>query len=193
MSNHWRALNDATTGKDSERVEIFMHYDYAYWTIPMTYRIDIQHACSDILPISDKVIMLWAKTALQSQLTSAELTIRLVDPDEMIGLNNTYRQENKTTNVLAFPMVVPKSIRRKRLLLGDVVICPSVLASESQTAHMPLEAHWAHIVIHGILHLLGFDHMETQDEQKMQSLEIALLNQLGYPNPYSEDTKLYGH
>lgn len=154
----------------------------------MTYRIDIQHACNSTIPITDDLIMLWAKTTLQSLQPTAELTIRLVEPEEMIHLNHSYRQQNKPTNVLAFPANLPKTVRLARPLLGDVVICPQVLLEESQAQSIPLEAHWAHIVIHGILHLVGYDHIKPEEARIMEEREVTLLTELGYDNPYQEDT-----
>jgi probable rRNA maturation factor len=156
----------------------------------MTYHIDIQHACSTDIPIADTLIMLWAQTTLQSAQPAAELTIRLVDAEEMITLNNTYRKQNKTTNVLAFPSNIPSAVALDCPLLGDVVICPQVLLEESIADQKPLEAHWAHIVIHGILHLLGHDHIKPEEAHLMEQQEISLLAQLGYDNPYQEEPHL---
>lgn len=151
----------------------------------MTYRIDIQHATHLRPPTTDKMLKLWAKTTLQSLRSAGEITIRLVDSEEMAFLNHTYRQQNKPTNVLAFPQHVPEAVTMACPLLGDVVICPEILTSEATP--QALEAHWAHIVIHGVLHLLGYDHIQTEDAQIMEAQEIALLAQFGYDNPYLED------
>lgn len=153
----------------------------------MTYHIDIQHACHGNAPIEDAMLRLWAETTLQSLRSAGELTIRLVDTEEMIYLNHTYRQQNKPTNVLAFPQQVPSIVALDCPLLGDVIICPEVLAAESLTAKQALSAHWAHIVIHGVLHLLGFDHIQPQDARIMEEHEIKLLAKFGYDNPYLED------
>ena len=152
-----------------------------------THHIDIQHACAREASITDAMIMLWAKTSLETLTKSAELTIRLVDSEEITELNQRYRQQSKSTNVLAFPADLPKMIKLSRPFLGDVVICAEVLKQESLSQHLALEAHWAHIVIHGILHLLGYDHISDQDAQIMQGFEIKLLQQLGFANPYAED------
>jgi probable rRNA maturation factor len=150
----------------------------------MNFRIDIQHGTDSQHPISDKLLMAWAKRTLAYFCANAELTLRLVSAAEMMQLNQTYRAQHKPTNVLAFPANIPVHIKLKRRLLGDVVICPAVLAEESVEQLKSLEAHWAHIVIHGILHLLGFDHMTQADEIIMQQHEIALLSSLGFDNPY---------
>ena len=107
-----------------------------------------------------------------------------LDEDEMINLNYTYRNLNKTTNVLAFPASYPKDIKLKYPLLGDIIICPTVLLQESKELNLPLVSHWAHIVIHGVLHLLGYDHIKEDDKHIMQEIEIKLLESLGFNNPY---------
>jgi probable rRNA maturation factor len=96
-------------------------------------------------------------------------------------MNHQYRQQNKPTNVLAFPSEIPPQVTLDYPFLGDVIICPAVLHRESMALGKPCEAHWAHIVIHGILHLLGYDHLDDQDACIMQALENKLLVQLGYP------------
>ena len=151
----------------------------------MTYHIDIQHACHDPIPIDDATLTLWAKTTLQSLRPAGEITIRIVNPEEITHLNHHYRQQNKATNVLAFPQDIPAEVQMDCPLLGDVIICPAVLALEASESM--LQAHWAHIVIHGILHLLGYDHILPQDAHIMEEQEITLLAQFGYDNPYSED------
>jgi probable rRNA maturation factor len=150
----------------------------------MTYHIDIQNAASSMLPMTDSEITYIAILSLKEHLPDAELTIRFVNEDEMIELNHTYRQQNKTTNVLAFPFKQPPGIELDCPLIGDVIICPNVLELESKQLHKPLKAHWSLIIIHGILHLLGFDHIEDSDAEIMQSFEIKLLAELGYNNPY---------
>lgn len=150
----------------------------------MNHHIDIQRVCEDIIPIDDEIMTHWAGLALSGYGESAELTIRLVSAEEMTELNHQYRGQNKTTNVLAFPSNIPKHVALDYPFLGDVIICPSVLLQESTELNKPLIAHWAHITIHGILHLLGYDHIEEKDSIVMQSLEIKLLYTLNFDNPY---------
>jgi probable rRNA maturation factor len=150
----------------------------------MTYFIDIQNACETELPLSEELLTDLACLALRDQTTSAELTIRLVAPAEMVYLNTTYRNINKTTNVLAFPCLLPEEIELECPLLGDVIICPEVVAEESAQAKKNIQEYWSHIVIHGVLHLLGYDHIEDKDALIMQKIEITLLAELGYQNPY---------
>ncbi|QBR84221.1 rRNA maturation RNase YbeY [Legionella israelensis] len=152
-----------------------------------SYHIDIQKATEKNPPISENNLTRWAKLALRDHIKIAELTIRLVDKEEITTLNRTYRKKDKATNVLAFPADVPKNIELDYPLLGDVIICPQVLEEESQKLDTSLIQHWAHIVIHGILHLLGYDHMIETDAVKMQSIEVRLLNELGYNNPYENE------
>lgn len=157
----------------------------------ISYHVDIQHAQQNPLPISDELLTQWAVLTLKNHRDSAELCIRLVDPPEMTALNYQYRHQKKVTNVLAFPASYPSEVELEYPMMGDVIICPEVLELESKALNTPLEAHWAHIVIHGVLHLLGYDHIEKADAEMMQPLEIALLHELGYDNPYqSEDDNI---
>lgn len=155
----------------------------------MNYHIDIQDACSNESAINHELLITWASLALENQVPTAELTIRLVDEEEMIFLNSTYRKQNKPTNVLSFPSKIPKSILHEMThpLLGDVVICPFVLEEESISYNKSSEAHWAHIVIHGVLHLLGYDHIKDHETIVMQNLETQLLSRLGFENPYKTE------
>jgi probable rRNA maturation factor len=155
----------------------------------MTYHIDIQNASGKSLPLTNNQLTNLAILALTNQQDSAELTIRLVNPKEMYDLNHRYRQQNKVTNVLAFPSSLPDEIELECPLLGDIVICPEVLLLESQEQKKSLPEHWSLIVIHGVLHLLGYDHIEEEDATVMQALEIKLLAKIGYPNPYDLEEK----
>ncbi len=112
----------------------------------------------------------------------AQLTIRITDEAEIQELNRTYRHQDKPTNVLSFPFEQPPGVEIP--LLGDIIICAAVVAREADEQGKPLEAHWAHMVIHGTLHLLGYDHIEEAEAEEMEGLEIALLTALGYANPY---------
>ncbi|CDZ79190.1 Endoribonuclease YbeY [Legionella massiliensis] len=150
----------------------------------MTYHIDLQHATDEVIPISDELLIQWAELPLIEHMESAELTLRIVNTEEITELNHSYREQNKATNVLAFPIIVPDNIELEFPLLGDVIICPAVLAKESIEQDRPLEEHWAHIVIHGVLHLLGYDHIKDNEAEEMQAQEIKLLAKLGFSNPY---------
>ena len=150
----------------------------------MSYYIDIQIACESPLPFQNDILEKWATIALPLHREHAELTLRFVDSREMINLNFTYRQQNKVTNVLAFPTDYPPHIELDFPMLGDIIVCPEVLTEESLQLKTPLEAHWAHIIIHGVLHLLGYDHIKDEDANKMQAIEVKLLAEIGYANPY---------
>lgn len=106
----------------------------------------------------------------------AELTIRVVSAAESRRLNRTWRGKDKPTNVLSFAADAP--------LLGDLAICAPVVAREAREQGKPQTAHWAHMVVHGVLHLLGFDHENDRDAARMEARETKILAQLGMPNPY---------
>jgi len=144
--------------------------------------IDVQRiAQAENLP-SDEEFAVWVNAALGQYNKPFELTIRLVDESESQALNSQYRQKNKPTNVLSFPFEVPEGIELN--LLGDLVICVQVVEVEANQQQKTLSAHWAHMVIHGCLHLLGFDHISDEEAEEMESLEIDILAKLGFNNPY---------
>ena len=121
----------------------------------------------------------WCELALRQRTADSELTIRLVDEAEGRELNHTWRHKDYATNVLSFPAEIPDGILDIPLL-GDLVICAPVVAREAAEQGKALEAHWAHLVIHGCLHLLGYDHMEPEDEKVMLARQEEILNELGY-------------
>jgi probable rRNA maturation factor len=133
----------------------------------------------------------WCEAALRQRTADSELTIRLVDEGEGRELNRTYRQRDYATNVLSFPADLPDELDGIPLLdiplLGDLVICVPVVEREAGEQHKSLDAHWAHLVIHGCLHLLGYDHLEDAEAEEMEALERALLAELGHPDPYADD------
>ena len=128
----------------------------------------------------------WCELALRQRSGDSELTIRLVDEEEGRALNNTYRHKDYPTNVLSFPADVPDELLDIPLL-GDLVVCAPVVAREASEQRKTLQAHWAHLVIHGCLHLLGYDHMDDAEAEEMEALERALLAELGHPDPYAAD------
>lgn len=148
----------------------------------MKAKIDIQLASEQPHP-DIKQLQSWAQLALHEH-PNSEMTLRLVDREEIHQLNHTYRHKDAPTNVLSFPSDLPDYL--DIALLGDVVICNDVVNQEAQEQNKPHDAHWAHMVIHGCLHLLGYDHIEESDAQIMEHLECQLLAQLGYTNPYEE-------
>ena len=155
------------------------------------YLIDIQQHTQDALPVQLEDINTWASLALKDLVDAGELTILLVDKQEIQALNKNYRQKDKPTNVLAFPSDVPEIVELDTPLLGDIIICPEVLHEESIELNQPVHQHWAHIVIHGVLHLLGFDHIQADEALDMQTLEIKLLSEVGFANPYEGEDDTY--
>ena len=145
-------------------------------------RIDVQYAVTaDGIP-AEESIRQWVEQALPAEYASAELTVRIVDEAEITALNRQYRGKDGPTNVLSFPYEAMAGVDSR--LLGDVVICAPVITSEAVVQHKLLEAHWAHIVIHGVLHLLGYEHYKEDDADRMETTETGLLAGLGYANPY---------
>jgi probable rRNA maturation factor len=127
--------------------------------------------------------VVWVKTVLDHvQKPNCELCVRLVSLEEMTALNHLYRGKNKPTNVLSFKADTPPL--PGHVLLGDMVICPEVVGQEAIAQEKPLEAHFAHMVIHGTLHLLGYNHTQEVEAAQMEALEVVLLSTLGYNNPY---------
>jgi probable rRNA maturation factor len=131
---------------------------------------------------SEADILRWVAAAVGDAMAEAQLTVRITDEAEIRELNATYRGKDYATNVLSFPFEAPPGVDLP--LLGDIVVCAAVVAREAAEQGKPLQAHWAHMVIHGTLHLLGYDHIEEVDAEEMEGLEIALLADLGYANPY---------
>jgi len=149
----------------------------------MTIEVDIQRASEAPDQPDDDSLIRWAALALRDK-PDHELTIRLVDADESQALNSEYRHKDYPTNVLSFPADLPPELNIP--LLGDLVICVPVVNREAAEQGKPREAHWAHMVIHGCLHLLGHDHIEDADAEAMEQLERQLLAELGIADPYLE-------
>lgn len=126
----------------------------------------------------------WSEFALKQQkIRNAELCIRIVNEKESAQLNQHYRHKSGSTNVLSFPADVPAGLAIP--LLGDIVICAAVVNREARAQGKTRSAHWAHMVVHGSLHLLGFDHIRNRDATKMEEQEVKILHKLGFSNPYS--------
>lgn len=153
----------------------------------MTYLIDIQIATDAQISITEGQITDWAMHTLKSEINGGEITIRITDQDEITQLNHAYRKKNQATNVLSFPANIPKNIDLDTPLLGDIIICLDVIIQEAQDLNKSLESHFAHMIVHGILHLLGYDHIEPTDAEIMQAKEIKIIHAIGYSNPYTEE------
>ncbi|WDY58613.1 rRNA maturation RNase YbeY [Pseudomonas sp. PSKL.D1] len=147
--------------------------------------LDLQRATDAAAP-DDAAFRRWCELALRQRTADSEMTIRLVDEAEGRELNHTYRHKDYATNVLSFPADVPDDLLDIPLL-GDLVICVQVVEREAAEQGKSLEAHWAHLVIHGCLHLLGYDHIEDEEAEEMEALERELLAELGHPDPYADD------
>lgn len=133
---------------------------------------------------SEAHIQLWVDTALEEVNHDTEIVVRIVDEQESAELNEQYRHKQGATNILSFPVEIPEGIDLN--LLGDLVICAPVLEQEAQQQNKVLAHHWAHIIIHGVLHLLGYDHLDDEQAEDMENKEIALLQKLNIPNPYQQ-------
>src|SRR5690606_12221002 len=149
----------------------------------MTVEVEIQTATDAPDQPDDDSLIRWAALALRDD-PGKELTIRLVDAEESRTLNREYRNRDYPTNVLSFPADLPPELDIP--LLGDLVICVPVVNHEAAEQGKPAAAHWAHMVIHGCLHLLGHDHIEDDEAEAMEALERQLLAELGIADPYLE-------
>jgi probable rRNA maturation factor len=146
--------------------------------------LEIQYATRlRSLPSADE-FRSWVTAALAGRRDEAELAIRLVDDEESRQLNHKYRGKDQSTNVLSFPADVPVEVASP--LLGDLVICAPVVLRESEEQGKTANAHWAHLVVHGVLHLLGYDHQNTNEASTMESLEKEILFGMNLPDPYKE-------
>ena len=145
--------------------------------------VDLQIATENIdgLPTEEQIVQ-WATAAVQPEGDEVEMTVRIVDEDESHELNLTYRGKDRPTNVLSFPFECPDEVELP--LLGDLVICRQVVEREAAEQEKPLMSHWAHMVVHGSLHLLGYDHIEDDEAEEMESLETQIMQGLGFDDPY---------
>ena len=150
--------------------------------VPYAVELEVQVA-SDALDIpSQQQFDEWVTAVMAEARIPVELVIRIVDEAESRALNSQYRGRDKPTNVLSFPFEPLPELKLNHL--GDLVICAPVVQREAAEQHKPEAAHWAHMVVHGLLHLQGYDHQNEQDAVAMESMEISIMERLGYPNPY---------
>jgi probable rRNA maturation factor len=144
--------------------------------------LDIQLA-TEFAEIPTAVMMqLWVDAVLKDSEQDSEIVVRLVDESESAELNLQYRHKSGPTNVLSFPFEAPEGFEMD--LLGDLVICAPLIAQEAQQQNKALFDHWAHILIHGVLHLIGYDHLQDDEAEEMEALEIKILSTLNIDNPY---------
>lgn len=155
----------------------------------MTVEIQIA-STSQSLP-SQKQFTQWVDLATVPARLGADVVIRIVDQAESAELNQTYLQKEGATNVLSFPFEMPNGMPDDALtgdILGDLVICAPVVEEQAEQQGKLGLSHWAHMVIHGCLHLQGYDHIETEQAMVMEDLEIKLLDSIGINNPYIDDS-----
>jgi probable rRNA maturation factor len=129
----------------------------------------------------------WVAAALKGRIREADLAVRIVDEKEGCSLNHHYRDKDYATNVLSFPAELPEGLPKgiKMPLLGDLVICAPVVAREAAEQGKSLAAHYAHLTVHGTLHLLGWDHEDDKEADAMEQLEREILADLGIDDPYA--------
>jgi len=145
--------------------------------------LEVQYASNaEHLP-AQAALRRWAEAALRHAGVDGELLVRIVDEAESSELNLGYRGKQGPTNVLSFPFDAPPALADERHL-GDIVICAPVVRAEASQQGKVLSAHWGHMVVHGVLHLLGYDHQTTSEAHAMERLECEILAELGFPNPY---------
>ncbi|MFC1237362.1 rRNA maturation RNase YbeY [Vibrio sp. F74] len=152
----------------------------------MTIELDLQIAVTNNIDLPSKNdFHTWLSETVRLFQPQAEVTIRLVDEKESQQLNSEYRGMDKPTNVLSFPFEAPPEIELD--LLGDLIICKQVVEKEAQEQNKPLSAHWAHMVVHGALHLLGYDHIDDEEAEEMESLETEIMQNMGFDDPYIDE------
>lgn len=150
--------------------------------------IDVQRVFASDGQPDDASLQRWVDTALAALNEDTEIVVRIVGIEESAELNSYYRAKQGPTNILSFPFEAPDIDGFESALLGDLVVCAPVLAAEAEQQGKPLLDHWAHIIIHGVLHLLGYDHIDEADAEEMESKEIVFLQQLTIRNPYLQVT-----
>jgi len=149
----------------------------SYFILKKPIMVVIQNPINDV-----SINEINLKDVLQQVITDlgkgeSELLIRIVDKAEIQNLNKTYRHKDKPTNVLSFPLELPEVVAED--LIGDLAICAELVVAEAQQQHKSINDHWAHLILHGTLHLLGYDHIEDEDANIMEALEVKLLDSIG--------------
>ncbi len=144
--------------------------------------VELQNASASVSLPSEEDVTHWAKAAIRR--SDAEIVVRVVDEPESAELNGRYRGKSGPTNVLSFPFEAPPGVETD--ILGDLAICAPVVETEAREQGKTLQAHWAHMVVHGVLHLQGYDHRDDDEAAIMESEEIAIMNKLGFSNPYEK-------
>jgi probable rRNA maturation factor len=158
----------------------------------MNLTVDVQQASTVEETPSATYFQQWVAATLTGKMKSAELSIRIVDETESQAFNSQYRGKDKPTNVLSFPFELPEGIPEGELdhLLGDLIICAQVVSKEAQEQQKPLLDHGAQMVVHGTLHLLGYDHIDDEEAEEMEQLERNILKTLDIADPYKGDNEV---
>jgi probable rRNA maturation factor len=143
--------------------------------------IDFEDA-TGICPIASDQVVSWVESLASEIEEASELVIRVVDANESQKLNKTFRDKDYPTNVLSFPADI--QLPEGPTILGDIAICLPVVKREADEQSKCFDQHFAHMVVHGCLHLMGYDHEDEDDADQMEAKEIGILENLGYPNPY---------
>lgn len=146
-------------------------------------RIDISYGLPRAGLPAAGTLRAYAEAALAGRREQGELSVRIVDTDEGRALNRDYRDKDYATNVLSFPAELPPGVPLP--ILGDLVLCAPVIAREAEEQGKPLKHHYAHMLVHGVLHLLGHDHMDEAEAEAMEAIEREVLAGLGIPDPYA--------
>ncbi len=158
------------------------------------FNIDLQIAVQDTndIPTLENITK-YAETAAEDVKADADMTVRIVEEEESHQLDLEYRHKDRPTNVLSFPYEIPEDLPpevRDEVagnLIGDLVICKKVVEREALEQHKTFEEHWAHMIVHGTLHLLGFDHITDAEAEVMEAKEKEVMLKLGFEDPYKED------
>ncbi len=155
----------------------------------LNHEIEVQWGVDPLAAMPDEAeVSQWvSETLAQQSAPRCELAIRIVSIEEIQSLNDKYRHKPVPTNVLSFPM--DAGLEDDLLLLGDIAICQDIVAEEAKVQGKPLKSHFAHMVVHGVLHLLGFDHLEDDEAEEMEQIEIGILRTIGVSNPYVSEAR----
>ena len=144
--------------------------------------VDVMNNSSSLMSPNQHDIKKWVEMSVGLHRSKAEVSLLIVDEKEGAELNRQWRGKEGPTNVLSFPSDLPPEL--KLPLLGDIIICAPVVEREAKEQKKSIDAHWAHMIVHGTLHLLGYDHVDDNEADKMESLEEEILSKIGYPDPY---------
>jgi probable rRNA maturation factor len=156
----------------------------------MKLELTLDNASSSASVPDEEDVHRWVISTLSPNRPAAAIAVRIVDEQESAELNEQFRQKAGATNVLSFPADIPADIQSQfeYPILGDLIICAPVVENEAVEQHKTIQAHWAHMVVHGCLHLLGYDHIADHDAEQMEQLEIDILSRCGFADPYHTDS-----